>query len=93
LFGQISPGDLTTAHAKLEGMSNCTKCHVLGEKVVNSKCLDCHTEIKNLMDEEKGYHSSADVKGKDCVKCHSEHNGRDFRIINFDPEKFDHNIT
>ena len=93
LFGQISPGDLTTAHAKLEGMSNCTKCHVLGEKVVNSKCLDCHTEINNLMEKGKGYHSSSDVKGKECVKCHSEHNGRDFRIINFDPKKFDHNKT
>ena len=93
VFGQISPGDLTTAHEKLEGMSNCTKCHVLGEKVVNSKCLDCHKEIKNLVDEGKGYHSGSDVKGKDCVKCHSEHNGRDFRIINFDPQKFDHNKT
>ena len=90
LFGQISPGDLTTAHSKLEGMSNCTKCHVLGEKVVNSKCLDCHTEIKNLMEKGKGFHSSSDVKGKDCIKCHSEHNGRYFRIINFDPKKFDH---
>ncbi len=91
LLGQISPGDLTTAHSKLEGMSNCTKCHVLGEKVVNSKCLDCHTEINYLMNKGKGYHASPDVKGKECVTCHSEHNGRDFRIINFNPKKFDHN--
>lgn len=93
LYGQISPGDLTAAHSKLEGMSNCTKCHVLGEKVVNSKCLDCHTEIKDLMEKGKGYHSGADVKGKNCVKCHSEHYGRDFRIINFNFNKFDHNKT
>ena len=91
--GQISPGDLTTAHAKLEGMSNCTKCHVLGEKVVNSKCLDCHTEIKDLIEKGKGYHSSIDVREKDCFKCHSEHNGRDFRIINFDPKNFNHDKT
>ncbi len=90
LLGQISPGDLTTAHSKLEGMSNCTKCHVLGEKVVNSKCLDCHKEINYLMKKGKGYHSSSDVRGKDCLKCHSEHNGRDFKIINFDPKNFDH---
>ena len=93
LFGQISPGDLTTAHSKLEGISNCTKCHVLGEKVENSKCLDCHSEIKDLMEKGKGFHSSSDVKGKDCFKCHSEHNGREFRIINFDPKGFDHNKT
>jgi nitrate/TMAO reductase-like tetraheme cytochrome c subunit len=93
LFGQISPGDLTTAHSKLEGISNCTKCHVLGEKVENSKCLDCHSEIKDLMEKGKGFHSGSDVKGKDCFKCHSEHNGREFRIINFDPKGFDHNKT
>ncbi len=33
VYGQISPGDLSNAHKDLEGMSNCTKCHVLGDKV------------------------------------------------------------
>lgn len=88
---QISPGDLTKAHADLEGLSNCTKCHVLGDKVQNFKCLDCHKEIKQLMDQNKGYHSSVEVKGKNCWKCHSEHHGRKFRIVNFNPDKFDHN--
>ncbi len=64
LLAQISPGDLTTAHAKFEGMSNCTKCHVLGEKVQDSKCLDCHTEIKTLIDQHRGYHSSDEVQEK-----------------------------
>ncbi len=27
---------------------------------------------------------------KECKNCHSEHNGRDFRIINFQPKGFDH---
>ncbi len=90
LLAQISPGDLTNAHAKLEGMSNCTKCHVLGEKVQDSKCLDCHTEIKTLIDQRRGYHSSEEVQKKECKNCHSEHNGRDFRIINFQPKGFDH---
>jgi len=88
---QISPGDLTLAHAKYEGLSNCTKCHVLGAQVENYKCLDCHTEIKQLISEGKGYHSSSDVKNQKCYKCHSEHHGRDFRIINFNPNNFDHN--
>jgi nitrate/TMAO reductase-like tetraheme cytochrome c subunit len=90
VFAQISPGDLTTAHAKYEGLSNCTKCHVLGKQVQVSKCLDCHTEIKKLIDENRGYHSSREVKGKDCWDCHSEHHGRNFRIVNFDKDKFDH---
>ena len=63
-FAQISPGELTTAHADLEGLSNCTKCHELGEKVLNSKCLDCHSEIKSLITFGEGFHSSGDVKGQ-----------------------------
>ncbi len=90
LYAQISPGNLSLAHAKLEGLSNCTKCHVLGRQVQQSKCLACHTEIKQLIDENKGYHASPEVRNKKCWACHSEHHGRDFRIINFNPKKFDH---
>lgn len=90
LFPQISPGDLTKAHSNLEGLSNCTQCHELGERVLNSKCLDCHSEIQYLINTNRGYHSSSEVKGKDCSSCHSEHHGRNFRIVNFDPEKFNH---
>ncbi len=43
-----------------------------------------------MQSESRGYHSSPEVKNKNCWKCHSEHNGRDFRIINFFPDKFDH---
>ncbi len=93
VYAQISPGDLTLAHAKYEGLSNCTKCHALGKQVPNSKCFDCHTEIRQLISAGKGYHSSSDVKNKECVSCHSEHHGRNFKIINFNPDKFDHNKT
>lgn len=93
VFPQISPGDLTSAHSKFEGISNCTKCHILGKQVVNTKCLDCHTEIRDNINSGRGYHSSADVKGKNCWTCHSEHHGRNFRIINFNKDKFDHNKT
>ena len=92
-YAQLSPGDLTRAHANLEGLSNCTKCHELGEKVTNEKCLDCHTEIKSLLQKNIGYHASAGVRSKDCSKCHSEHNGRDFQIVRFDQNKFDHSTT
>ena len=93
LRAQISPGDLTKAHSNLEGMSNCTKCHVLGEQVTNSKCLDCHSEIQNLIGQGKGYHAYNAVKNKNCFDCHSEHHGRNFKIINFAPNTFDHSKT
>ena len=90
---QISPGELTKAHAQLEGMTNCTKCHVLGDKVSNEKCLDCHKEIKSRVDAKEGFHSSAEVRGKDCFTCHSDHHGRSFEIIRFDTKTFNHELT
>lgn len=92
-FSQISPGDLVEAHAHLEGISNCTECHVLGDKVTNEKCLDCHKEIKSRIDNNKGYHVSSDVKGKECASCHNDHHGRNFEIIRFDTVTFDHDLA
>jgi len=92
-LAQISPGKLATAHAKLEGLSNCTACHELGKKVTSSKCLDCHKEVKSLIDLNKGYHTSVEVKGKDCFACHSDHHGRNFQIIRFDTLKFSHQLA
>ena len=92
-FAQISPGDLTDAHANLEGLSKCTKCHELGEKVLNSKCLECHSEINTLINSGSGYHSSSEVKVKECGSCHPEHFGRKFKIVNFNPDDFDHGKT
>ena len=93
LYGQISPGDLTTAHAKYEGISNCTQCHVLGNKVTSAKCLACHTEIQGLVKQNRGYHADKLVKGKDCFACHSEHHGRNFKMIRLDEKKFNHEQT
>ena len=54
LSGQISPGDLSEPHAHLKGLSNCTKCHILGEKVSNEKRLDCQLEIGIRISESRG---------------------------------------
>ena len=92
-YSQISPGVLSKVHSHLEGMSNCTKCHILGEKVSNEKCLACHTELKTRIDQKKGYHSSAQVKGKQCAGCHNDHHGLTFQIIRFDKDKFIHDLA
>jgi hypothetical protein len=90
---QISPGELADVHANLEGISNCTKCHTLGSKVSNDKCLQCHTDLNARLKLQKGYHASVPVKGKPCVSCHSDHHGRKFQIIRFKLETFDHLFT
>jgi len=92
-MGQISPGELTRAHSELEGMSNCTQCHDIGSKVSNTKCLDCHKEISGLIASGKGYHAHRTVKGKDCFECHSEHHGRNFDMVRFDTNSFNHDLT
>jgi predicted CXXCH cytochrome family protein len=90
---QLSPGDLSNSHANLEGISNCTQCHILGNKASSDKCLTCHTDIQERINKKKGYHASTDVSGKQCANCHSEHNGKNFKLIKFDATQFNHRLT
>jgi hypothetical protein len=92
-FAQLSPGDLAQSHSHLEGMSNCTKCHVLGAKVSNEKCLACHLELKARIDIKRGYHSSSEIDNKNCITCHNDHHGKAFQLIRLAKDKFDHNLT
>lgn len=89
----ISPGELVTAHAGLEGTANCTKCHTLRNKVTENKCLECHEQINQLITSQRGYHASEEVQQKKCFDCHSDHHGRDFEIIHFDTTAFEHALT
>ena len=52
--------------------------------------MTCHTEITDLMNLSRGYHSKPDVITKNCWECHGEHYGKNFQIIRFDDSKFDH---
>jgi len=92
-YCQLSPGDLSEAHKEYEGMSNCTLCHDLGEKVTNTKCLDCHKEIKSLLTEKRGYHANPTISKKDCFECHGEHFGRNFDMVRLDELNFEHELT
>jgi hypothetical protein len=93
LKAQLSPGELTQAHAHLEGVRNCTQCHTVGQKVSNDKCLQCHHDVKWRVEKAHGYHGSKEVQGKDCFSCHSDHHGRKFEPVRWDTKQFDHNLT
>lgn len=93
LRAQFSPGELSKAHANLEGLTNCTQCHQLGSKITEQKCLNCHEILQGYIDEDRGYHASTEVQTKTCVNCHSEHHGRTFNSAKFDKDQFNHDLT
>jgi len=85
-FAQLlSPGPLAAAHANLEGDDNCGRCHAAGKGVANGLCTNCHIQIAAS----KGMHGRA-WKGQSCAKCHSDHRGRGFALVRFDPKSFQH---
>jgi hypothetical protein len=95
---QISPGPLARAHQSLDGVLNCTKCHDLGARGVQLKCLDCHTEIRDRVVQHRGMHAvwvGTTVSSKDCAQCHSDHNGVNFPLVHWQPnrEAMDHRQT
>jgi hypothetical protein len=87
-LGQISPGELTTAHHFLEGIDNCTRCHSIGKALTDDKCVACHNEIRARINLNKGFHAT--IGGKHCFECHKEHHGQRFEIIRFDKKLFNH---
>ncbi len=93
LNAQFSPGKLAQAHAHLEGNKNCTQCHELGKNVTAAKCLNCHTDLNERIQANKGYHVSSAVKPKNCIECHSDHNGVNYKLIKLDESNFKHELT
>ncbi len=92
---QISPGALSKAHASLDGATHCTDCHQRGGEAT-LKCLDCHTEIAARLAAKRGLHASYHIapgSNQECARCHSEHNGRDFPLMKWDPKNFNHKET
>ncbi len=83
-LAQLSPGDLAEAHESIEGLTNCTQCHELGEGPSGDKCLACHKLLKSQIEMRQGFHHFALNAGdKTCFECHSDHAGRDFELINW----------
>ena len=89
------PGELIYEHKELE--SECTSCHVRGRDTTQEKlCLDCHEhalvaeDIRNKL----GFHGKdKNARSLDCKACHSDHKGRDARVVWLDKDKFDHRFT
>jgi hypothetical protein len=94
-YGQISPGPLSKAHESLSGTTQCASCHQFGASTPTFKCLDCHKEVAQALAGHHGFHARLEMKnpnGKDCVRCHLEHNGANFPLVHWEPslKRFDH---
>lgn len=89
----VMPGPLTTAHARYE--NQCAQCHSNFDKEnQNSLCLNCHKEVMEDLNAHQGFHGrSGLIHEKQCRECHTEHKGRDFDIVRFETEIFDHDLT
>jgi hypothetical protein len=84
---QVSPGPLSGAHAKFEGITNCQKCHDAGRALSAARCLACHKPIADRIARKSGVHRA--VAG-DCSRCHAEHRGTDADLRRLDRQTFDH---
>lgn len=82
----LAPGPLIEGHADLEH-KDCLKCHDAGKGVPDSKCLECHKEIRPFVHDKRGYHGLAT---QSCRECHADHKGRDFNSVVVDEKSFDH---
>jgi hypothetical protein len=97
--GLVSPGPLATAHARYDNLANCLTCHDAGRELSGRKCLVCHASLAARVRADSGYHAIATRHGAAlaCRTCHSEHNGRPYRLVrwpdNAPPERFDHRAT
>jgi hypothetical protein len=90
---QVSPGPLSRAHQSLDSATQCTTCHKFGGGEAALRCLDCHAEIATRLAAHRGLHASYNLKtgsSQECARCHSEHNGLDFPLVKWEPQKFDH---
>jgi hypothetical protein len=86
----LRPGDLVRAHAKWD--DECTACHVRFDRnAQNERCMDCHKDIGADVRQRGGWHGR--LKPQPCRSCHTDHKGRDARIVDLDVKRFDHAQT
>lgn len=86
----MAPGALIKGHAKVE--NDCKSCHIRFDKNAQERlCMDCHKEVGQDVRSKLGYHGR--IKPQACRSCHTDHKGRDARIVELDKRKFDHAQT
>lgn len=84
------PGSVIQGHAKYE--DDCRRCHIPFRKSAqDGLCLDCHKGVAADARSGQGYHGR--LQPQQCRACHTEHKGREARIVQLDERAFDHRQT
>ncbi len=89
----ITPGPLSSAHARLE--SRCDSCHTSFRKEAqDAKCTSCHSGIGGDIASRTRFHGKfTPARTGACKSCHSEHKGRGSALIRLDRASFNHALT
>ena len=87
------PGKLIAGHMKYE--TECKHCHVrLRDTTQKQLCMDCHKPIGVDVRKKTGFHGkNKKAISSDCKVCHTDHKGKDARIVWLDKDRFDHKPT
>jgi len=86
----LKPGELIRGHAKWD--DDCGACHVRFDRSAqNERCMDCHKDIGADVRQRSGFHGR--LRPQPCRSCHTDHKGRNARIVDLDPKRFDHAAT
>lgn len=88
----VSPGPVISGHARYE--AECKQCHVpFRRSDQRERCLACHDhqDVAEDIARGRGYHGRLDDLA--CSRCHTDHKGREARIVQLDESAFDHERT
>lgn len=77
----FSPGKLAAPHATWDSLQSCDRCHTGKSAVEKSLCLDCHKPLAEQVRKNAGYHGRPGVREKRCEGCHTDHKGRDTKMV------------
>jgi hypothetical protein len=88
----VMPGPVIQGHAKLEG--DCGNCHERFDRAAQpGLCLGCHKPVRADVIAKTGYHGRLSDKERECRHCHTDHKGRQARIVVLREHEFDHRRT
>lgn len=86
----LAPGEVIAGHAKVE--HECANCHVrFNPKGQDALCMACHKEVGQDMKARTGFHGRQPAAT--CRSCHTDHKGRQAKIVQLDTKRFDHKQT